>query len=54
MEYSAYIERPDVNLFGGGSASANRGVMLKGLHPCIMIQVYEVTDELARESSLPW
>lgn len=48
------IENPDVILIGSGVMSANLGALLKRLDPSLTIQVYEVTDELAQESSHGW
>ncbi len=48
------IENPDVILIGSGIMSANLGALLKRLDPSLSIQVYEVTDGLARESSHGW
>lgn len=54
MKYSSHIENPDVILVGSGIMSANLGALLKRLDPSLRIQVYEVTDELAQESSHGW
>jgi malate dehydrogenase (quinone) len=54
MKYNKHVENPDVVLIGSGIMSANLGAMLKGLEPSLKIQVYEVTDELAQESSNGW
>lgn len=54
MLYSHHIENPDVILIGSGIMSANLGALLKRLDPRLRIQVYEVTDELAQESSHGW
>src|SRR5476649_184884 len=54
MMHSTHVEDPDVILIGSGIMSANLGAMLKRLEPALAIQVYEVTDELARESSDGW
>ncbi len=54
MKYSKHIENPDVVLIGSGIMSSNLGAMLKRLEPGLSIQVYEVTDELAQESSHGW
>lgn len=54
MKYSTHIENPDVVLVGSGVMSANLGALLKKLEPALKIQVYEVTDELAQESSHGW
>ena len=49
-----YIENPDVVLIGSGVMSANLGVMLKRLDPALTVQGFEVTEELAQESSHGW
>jgi malate dehydrogenase (quinone) len=54
MNYSTHVENPDVVLIGSGIMSANLGAMLKRLDPSLSIQVYEVTEELAQESSHGW
>ena len=54
MNHSTHVENPDVILIGSGVMSANLGAMLKRLEPALSIQVYEVTRELARESSDGW
>jgi malate dehydrogenase (quinone) len=54
MSYSTHIENPDVILIGSGVMSANLGVLLKSLDPKLRIQVYEVTEDLAQESSNGW
>ena len=54
MSYSTHIENPDVILIGSGVMSANLGALLKSLDPKLRIQVYEVTEELAQESSNGW
>lgn len=54
MKYSTHIENPDVVLVGSGVMSANLAVMLKRLDPKLTLQVYEVTDDLAQESSHGW
>ena len=41
-------------LIGSGIMSANLGAMLKQLDPTLTLQVYEVTDALAQESSNGW
>jgi malate dehydrogenase (quinone) len=51
---SPIIENPDVILVGSGVMSANFGALLKRLDPKLTIQLYEVTDELAQESSYGW
>ena len=52
--HSTHIENPDVILIGSGVMSANLGAMLKRLAPSLTLQVYEVTEELAQESSHGW
>jgi len=54
MKPSTHIENPDVILIGSGVMSANLGALLKRLEPALSIQVYEVTEELAQESSHGW
>ncbi len=54
MPHSSHIENPDVILIGSGVMSANLAAMLKCLDPGLSIQVYEVTEELAQESSHGW
>ena len=54
MKSSSHIENPDVVLIGSGVMSTHLGTMLKCLQPDLAIQVYEVTDELAQESSHGW
>lgn len=54
MAHASHVENPDVILIGSGVMSANLGALLKRLDPRITIQVYEVTDELAQESSHGW
>lgn len=51
---ATHIPNPDVVLIGSGVMSANLGAMLKRLDPGLTIQVYEVTDGLAKESSDGW
>ena len=48
------IDTPEVILIGSGIMSANLGVMLKCLEPRLKIQLFEVTDDLAQESSEGW
>jgi len=50
----AIIRNPDVILVGSGIMSAHLGAMLKCLDPELKIQVYEVTEDVARESSDGW
>ncbi len=54
MPHSTHIQNPDVILIGTGVMSANLGAMLKGLDPSLSVQFYEVTEELAQESSHGW
>lgn len=54
MSPSTHIENPDVILVGSGIMSANLAALLKQLDPALKIQVYEVTAELAQESSNGW
>jgi malate dehydrogenase (quinone) len=54
MQHSSHIANPDVILIGSGVMSANLGAMLKRLQPDLSIQLYEVTEELAQESSHGW
>jgi malate dehydrogenase (quinone) len=49
-----HIENPDVVLIGSGIMSANLGAILKRLAPHLAIQVYEITEDLAQESSHGW
>jgi len=51
---ATHIENPDVILIGSGIMSSNLGAMLKRLDPQLSIQLYEVTDSLAQESSDGW
>ncbi len=54
MTAPIHIENPDVILIGSGVMSANLGALLKRLDPRLTIQLYEVTDALAQESSDGW
>ena len=54
MSYATHIEDPDVVLIGSGVMSSNLGAMLKKLKPDLKIQLYEVSDDLAQESSNAW
>jgi malate dehydrogenase (quinone) len=54
MKTPTHVENPDVILIGSGVMSANLGALLKRLDPRLSIQVYEVTEELAQESSHGW
>ena len=52
--HSSFVTNPDVVLIGSGIMSANLGAMLKRLEPGLSIQLYEVTEGLAQESSDGW
>ena len=54
MSSSQHIDNPDVVLIGSGIMSATLGAVLKNLQPDLKIQLYEVTEELAQESSNGW
>ena len=54
MQTHAYIDDSDVILIGSGIMSATLGAMLKRLQPDLRIQLYEVNDEPAQESSHGW
>jgi malate dehydrogenase (quinone) len=54
MKHAKHIVDPDVILIGSGIMSSNLGALLKRLEPKLTIQVYEVTEELAQESSHGW
>ncbi|MFQ3224150.1 MAG: malate dehydrogenase (quinone) [Lentimonas sp.] len=54
MKSKTHIENPDVILIGSGIMSATLGAVLKELDPSLRIQLYEVTDGLAREASNGW
>lgn len=54
MTYSTHQESPDVVLIGSGVMSANLGAMLKKLSPDLKIQLFEVTEKVAQESSNGW
>ena len=54
MNYSTHIDNPDIILVGSGVMSANLAALLKRLQPTLKIQVYEVTSDLAQESSHGW
>lgn len=49
-----HIENPDVVLIGGGIMSANLGALLKKILPQLTIQLYELSDQIAEESSSAW
>ena len=48
------VDNPDVILIGSGIMSATLAAMLKTLEPSLSIQIYEVTENLAQESSNGW
>ncbi|MBC7369557.1 MAG: malate dehydrogenase (quinone) [Undibacterium sp.] len=54
MKSSTHIENPDVIVIGSGVMSANLAALLKRLEPGLEIQLYEVTEEPAQESSHGW
>ena len=54
MKYNTHVSNPDVILIGSGIMSSNLGAMLKRLKPDLKIQLYEVADEIAQESSNAW
>ncbi|MEO6874952.1 MAG: malate dehydrogenase (quinone) [Opitutaceae bacterium] len=54
MKQATHVANPDVILIGSGIMSSNLGALLKRLDPTLTLQVYEVTDELAQESSHGW
>ena len=54
MNHPTHVENPDVILIGSGVMSANLGALFKRLDPRLAIQLYEVTDGLAQESSDGW
>ena len=54
MLSATHVENPDVILIGSGIMASNLGAMLKRLDPRLSIQLYEVTDGLAQESSDGW
>lgn len=54
MMSATHIENPDVILIGSGVMSANLGALLKRLDPALRIQIYEVSEALAQESSHGW
>lgn len=54
MRHSTHLTNPDIVLIGSGVMSSNLGALLKRLQPDLSIQVYEVTEELAQESSHGW
>jgi len=54
MIYNTHVDSPDIVLIGSGIMSANLGAILKCLQPDLKIQLYEVTDKVAQESSNGW
>ena len=54
MNGSKNIENPDIVLIGSGIMSSTLGAILKSLEPSLRIQLYEVTENLAQESSNGW
>src|ERR1700712_4634018 len=54
MKHATHVADPDVILIGSGVMSANLAALLKRLEPKLTIQLYEVTEELAQESSHGW
>jgi len=54
MFSATHVDNPDVILIGSGIMASNLGAMLKRLDPRLSIQLYEVTDSLAQESSDGW
>ncbi len=54
MNSDQHISNPDIILIGSGIMSAHLGVLLKKLSPALSIQVYEVTENLAEQSSYGW
>lgn len=49
-----HVENPDIILIGSGIMSSHLGTLLKCLDPRISLQLYELTDGLAQESSDGW
>jgi len=54
MNHTTFLVDPDIVLIGSGIMSANLAVLLKRLEPNLRIQIIEVTDTLAQESSYGW
>ena len=54
MAHSTHIQNPDAIIIGSGIMSSNLAALLKRLDPGLSIQIYEVTEELAQESSHGW
>lgn len=49
-----HIDNPDIILIGSGIMSANLGAILKRVQPKLRIQLYEVSEDVAQESSNAW
>src|SRR6478735_7775052 len=49
-----HVENPDVILIGSGIMSSHLGALLKCLDPRLSLQVYELTEGLAQDSSDGW
>ena len=49
-----HVSNPDVVLIGSGIMSANLGALLKSLDSNLKVQLYEATDEFAKEASNGW
>jgi malate dehydrogenase (quinone) len=54
MTYNTHVDSPNVIVIGSGIMSSNLAAMLKKLDPSMKIQLYEVSNELAQESSNAW
>lgn len=54
MRSERHIENPDIILIGSGIMSSTLGALLKKLDPSLRIQLYELTDDLAKEASEGW
>ncbi len=54
MASKTHLTNPDVVLIGSGVMSANLAALLKRLDPNLTLQLYEVTEGLAQESSDGW
>ncbi|MEM7812200.1 MAG: malate dehydrogenase (quinone) [Planctomycetota bacterium] len=54
MSYNTVIDKPDVVLVGAGVMSATLGALLRRLDPTKRIQLFEVADRAAAESSNGW
>ena len=48
------MEETDILLIGSGVMSANLGALLKCLDPSLRIELFEMTEEFAQESSNGW